>query len=349
MAVSVQPVWRTAQVVDVRDVAEGVRRITLEYPENHKGAPGSHIDVRLAGKSGTLQRSYSLVDSTAEDRLLTVSVLRSPTSRGGSAGMHGLRVGDRIEATQPLQNFPLSVGAPRYVLVAGGIGITAVHAMAQVLKARKADYQLIYVGRSRSIMAYLEDLTETHGSRLTVHVDDEGSPLVVDKLLDQLRADPRAAATELYLCGPIRLMDHIRRGWEQRDLPTTNLRFETFGNSGAWEPQDFLVRIPRLDQEVLVQANETMLEAFERSGVDVMYECRKGECGLCQVSILHVEGQLDHRDVFLSAREKSVNKSACACVSRAVAVGTPALLESDSAAQPAGHPSSRAVLTVDLS
>ncbi|WP_432559688.1 PDR/VanB family oxidoreductase [Granulicoccus sp. GXG6511] len=348
MAVSIQPEWRTVRVVDTEDVAEGVRRVTFEYPESHKGAPGSHVDLRLPWGDSLIERSYSLVDSIEDDPLLTITVMLSPTSRGGSAAVHALRPGDQLEATQPLQNFPLSVGAKQYLLIAGGIGVTAVHAMAQVLKARGADYRFVYVGRSRAIMAYLDDLIETHGSRIEIHIDDEGSPLIVDDLLDSVCAEPAANSTELYLCGPIRLMDHVRRGWEQRHLPQTNLRFETFGNSGSWAPQDFLVRIPRLEKEIAVQADETMLEAFERSGLDVMFECRKGECGLCQVSILHVDGHVDHRDVFFSPKEKAVNKSACACVSRAVASGTPALLESDSVAQPEVHPGSRAVLTVDL-
>ena len=68
--------------------------------------------------------------------------------------------------TQPLQNFPLRVGAPRYVLLAGGIGITAVAEMARVLRHVGADYTLVYVGRGRDRMAYVVELAELHGDRL---------------------------------------------------------------------------------------------------------------------------------------------------------------------------------------
>lgn len=348
MAASAHAIWQPVTVVETRDVADGVRRVTLQYPRKYKSTPGSHIDIRLPHDSGSLQRSYSLVDSNKDDEFLTISVLRSPTSRGGSATVHRLQVGDQLEGTQPLQDFPLSVGAVRYLLLAGGIGITAVHDMARVLNARGADYHLVYVGRSRSIMAYLDDIVETHGDRVSVHVDDEGSSLDVDAFLDSVCAEPTARSTELYLCGPIRLMDHVRRGWEQRGLPGPNLRFETFGNSGSWAPQDFVVRIPRISKEVVVDANETMLEAFERSGLEVMSDCRRGECGLCQVSILQIDGQVDHRDVFFSAKEKAVGHAVCACVSRAVSAGTPPLTETDSPAQPEQTPASRAVLTIEL-
>ena len=140
------------------------------------------------------------------------------------------------------------------------------------------------------------------------------------------------------MCGPIRLMDAVRRGWENRGLPATNLRFETFGNSGAWAPQDFVVRIPRLGVETRVDANATMLEALERAGVEMMFDCRKGECGLCQVSVLGLDGQLDHRDVFYSDRQKQTGTSMCCCVSRVVS------------AAPAADPGERpaAVLTIDV-
>ncbi|MGO4436081.1 ferredoxin reductase, partial [Paenarthrobacter sp. RAF9] len=129
------------------------------------------------------KRSYSVVDSSEDGRRVAISVFRAPQSRGGSVFMQGLEVGDQLEITQPLQNFPLRVGAPRYVLLAGGIGITAMVNMARVLRNIKADYTLVYAGRSRAAMAYLPQLEALHGDALRVHVDDEGTALKVDELL----------------------------------------------------------------------------------------------------------------------------------------------------------------------
>ena len=146
--------------------------------------------------------------------------------------MHGLRVGDTLLTTQPLQNFPLRVGAQRYVLLAGGIGITAIIGMARVLKALKADYTFVYAGRNRPSMAYLSELQRLHGDRLQVYVDDEGIPLDVSTMINEIAADPHREHAELYMCGPIRLMDAVRRYWATCELPIYNLRYETFGNSG---------------------------------------------------------------------------------------------------------------------
>jgi vanillate O-demethylase ferredoxin subunit len=128
---------------------------------------------------------------------------------------------------------------------------------------------------------------------------------------------------ELYMCGPIRLMEEIRRTWERDDRDPTALRYETFGNSGWYEPTPFDVEVPRLGVTVSVGTGESMLEALERSGVDMMYDCRRGECGLCEVTILGLDGTVDHRDVFYSERQKAPNTKMCCCVSRVTAAGGP--------------------------
>jgi ferredoxin-NADP reductase len=270
--------------------------------------------VPLAGRVDT--RSYSVVESNDDGSRLTISVLHTAASRGGSAYMHALRVGDTLRTTQPLQNFPLRIGAPRYVLLAGGIGITALVEMARVLRALKADYTLLYVARSADRMAYREQLAELHGDRLQVFLDQEGSPLDVPALVKEVAAG--ADQTELYMCGPIRLMDAVRRAWREEQLPLHNLRFETFGNSGWFDPEEFLVSVPRLGIETVVGTDTTMLEALSAAGADLMYDCRKGECGLCLVDVREVVGTLDHRDVFLSERQQAAGTKVCTCVSRAV-------------------------------
>ncbi len=328
--------WQSAEVLETTDVADGVRRIVLRPRHPHRAAPGSHLDVEVTEGGRTIRRSYSVVRSEEEGRSWTISVQLAPASRGGSRAMHALQAGDSLRVSHPLQNFPLGVGAPRYVLVAGGIGITALVAMASALRRRGDDYSLVLVGRSRSVLPYVDELEADHGDRLRLHVDDEGTGLDVGSLLDEVATSARASETELYVCGPIRLMDAVRREWSGHGLPGPNLRFETFGNSGAWAPEPFRVRIPALEREVTVGADVSMLDALEDAGVEVMWDCRKGECGLCAVRVLGCDGHIDHRDVFLSDEQKGHTTTLCACVSR-VASGD----------DPAATPGSR-TLTIDL-
>lgn len=316
MTTSAHPDWRTGRVVASARVARDVQQITIQRPAGGRAAPGSHLDVRVRVGDTTDVRSYSIVESDDDGSLLTISVLRVPRSRGGSVFMHLLAPGDEVLVTQPLQNFPLSVGAPRHVLLAGGIGITAVAAMARVLRGKGADYTLVYVGRSRERMAYVDELARLHGDRLRLHVDADRTPLDVAGLVGSIRSHRLGTATELYMCGPIRLMDAVRREWDSAGLPPTHLRFETFGNSGWFLPEEFVVTIPQRAVEATVRSNETILEALTRAGVDLMYDCRKGECGLCLLDVERVDGTLDHRDVFLSADQKAGGRSISTCVSR---------------------------------
>ncbi len=315
-----QPTWQTGRVVSSVAVASDVRRITVERPPVGRAAPGAHVDVRVPIGGDTDIRSYSVVDSNDTGDRTTISVLRVSQSRGGSAYMHRLVAGDELVLTQPMQNFPLRVGAPRYVLLAGGIGITALMDMARVLRGVRADYTLVYAGRSRDRMAYLDDLAALHGPRLQVHVANEGRLLDVAELVRSIDTGPWRGATELYMCGPIRLMDTVRRDWEGAALPTANLRFETFGSSGWYQSEEFVARIPRLGIEATVGPQETLLDALTRAGADLMYDCRRGECGLCVLDVGHVAGTIDHRDVFLSAAQKSSRRSITTCVSRVAPV-----------------------------
>lgn len=227
--------------------------------------------------------------------------------------MHGLVEGDELACTQPLQNFELRPGAHRYVLLAGGVGITAVIEMGRVLHRLGQDYRFVYVGRSRAQMAYLDELAALHGDRLEVHADDEGSALDVEALVGGL---PEQGRTEVYMCGPIRLMDAVRRSWLAHGRPVADLRYETFGSSGWFEPEAFEVEIPELGLRTVVEPDSSLLESLAAAGADMMYDCRKGECGLCEVRIGALQGRVDHRDVFLSDDEKSTDATLCICVSR---------------------------------
>lgn len=319
--------WRPCRVVETELVADRTRRITLERPTaaGRPADPGSHLDVRVPVGGATDVRSYSIVESDPTGRRLTVTVRLADHSRGGSSYLHTLQVGDTVEATRPLQDFPLLLGADGYVLLAGGIGVTALVGTARALARAGADYRVVYVGRSRAAMAYVELLAEEHGDRLELRIDDEGTPLDVDALVADVAARP--GRQELLMCGPVRLMDAVRRAWAHVGLSPVDLRFETFGNGGWWDAEAFEVSVPELGVSATVAPDQTALEALEAAGADLMWDCRKGECGLCEMAVTDLDGRLDHRDVFLSDRQKDEGKRVCLCVARAVASdGAPARL-----------------------
>lgn len=310
--------WGPARVLDVCEVAQYVRRVVVE-PErlDAPAPPGSHVDIGVFVNGRADVRSYSVVGSGAYGSEIILGVQLARQSRGGSAYMHQLRRGQEVQITQPLQNFPLNYGRPGYVLAAGGIGITALVGMGKALKARGADYRFVYGARSRGLMAFVDDLVGEHGNRMDLRIDDEGRPLDVGELVASV-----PAGGELYVCGPTPMLDAIKAEWARAGRRPAELRFETFGSSGRFAPEAFRVRIPRLGLETTVPSDVSMLEALEACGADMMYDCRRGECGLCQVKVLDVTGGIDHRDVFLSDAQHEKNDRLQSCVSRVVSPRT---------------------------
>lgn len=311
MATAHTVAWQQATVRESTPLTDRIHRIALSPDIAHRIDPGAHVDVRIHVGGESVTRSYSVVEPLGYGGDFAISVLRGDASRGGAAVMHALRPGDRVDVTNPLQDFPFRHGARRYVFLAGGVGITAILGMARAARAAGAEYRMLYCGRSRDAMAYLDDLLAEHGDRLRPHVGDEGTSLDVSELVAQIGADD-----ELYMCGPIRLMDAVRREWQAAGRPAANLRYETFGNSGWYDAQPFRVRIPASGIECIVSSSQTLLEALEDAGADAMFDCRKGECGICEARVVSVTGEIDHRDVFYSERQRDANSKMCPCVSR---------------------------------
>lgn len=306
--------WTTAILRATRDLTPGIREFTLAPEGGATPYPtGSHLCLRVLVEGKTDLRRYSLVGEQPQDGCWRIAVKREEPGRGGSRYMWSLPVGARLEVAPPDSFFQLSRDAPGYLLVAGGIGITPIRGMATSLRRRGAPFRMLYGGRSRSEMAYLEELEAELGERLDAFPDEAGRRM--DLAAEFARLPPEG---EAYVCGPLGLLEAAKREWRQAGRPVSRLVFETFGSSGRHPTLPFTVRVPRLGLEVPVPAASSMLDALEAAGVGVLSDCRRGECGLCAMEVLEAEGTLDHRDVFFSDHQHAEGHRICACVSRMV-------------------------------
>jgi ferredoxin-NADP reductase len=303
--------WSGARLRATRDLGPDIRLLEIE-PEGAFAAttPGSHIDIVVAVDGRTEVRSYSLVGPCA-DGCYRIAVKRLPDGRGGSIGMWRLEAGQRLTISPPSNSFELSYGRPEYLLIAGGIGITPIYTMALALLQAGANFRLLYAARSRRDLALADDLTRHIAGRLQLFVSEEGQR--IDIAGEIARLDPRG---ELYACGPFGMLEAAKRHWHEAGRPAAQLRYETFGSGGSLAAVPFRIRIPRLGLEIDVPANRSMLEALEEAGVDMIFGCRRGECGLCALPIVEAPVGVDHRDVFFSPEEKATNSRLCTCVSR---------------------------------
>ncbi|MDQ4059956.1 MAG: PDR/VanB family oxidoreductase [Pseudomonadota bacterium] len=314
--------WRGARLRATRDLTPDIRLFEIEPSGGFVApTPGSHINIAVQIGERPDTRSYSVV-GLCRDGLYRIAVKLLGNSRGGSAYMWRLRPGARLDISGPGNHFELSRDRPDYLLVAGGIGITPIYTMALALAEAGARFRLLYACRRRQDLAFADELRERIGDRLELFVSEEGRRIDLGAEIAHLAPDG-----ELYVCGPIPMLDAAKRHWQESGRPVDRLRFETFGNSGRFAPEPFKVLIPRLGREIEVPRNQTMLEALEAAGIEMIYDCRRGECGLCALKILATDGIVDHRDVFFSDEEKAENAKLLTCVSRvaggSITVDTP--------------------------
>jgi ferredoxin-NADP reductase len=305
--------WRSARLQSVRDLTPEIRLFEIEPSgEFMAPTPGSHINVVVQIKDRPDIRSYSVVGPCA-DGCYRIAVKRLGDTRGGSAYMWTLAPGAQMTVSTPGNHFELSRGRPDYLLLAGGIGITPIFTLALSLAQAGAKFRLLYACRRRLDLALADELQGRIGDRLQTFVSEEG--MRVDLEAEIARLD---VGGEFYVCGPIRMLEAAKRAWAQSGRPLAQLRFETFGSGGRFAAEPFKVRIPRLGLEVDVAINQTMLEALEAAGIDMIFDCLRGECGLCALPIIETDGIVDHRDVFFSEDEKAANGKLCTCVSRVI-------------------------------
>jgi ferredoxin-NADP reductase len=304
--------WHPATVRAHRDLSPTVREFEIR-PEGgtRPWSVGSHLNVqvRIHGRDET--RSYSLVGLPGDAEGYRIAVKLAQPSRGGSRHMWSLEAGAELKVGEPNNHFELPLGAPQYLLVAGGIGITPIVGMAQLLHMRGADVRMRYAARNAAEFAFGDTLHGALGERLQTFADDAGQRIAFADEIAALHPDAL-----LLMCGPLPMLDAVRAAWVQSGRPQANLRFETFGNSGAAANQAFWVKLPRHGLELTVPADRTLLDVLNDAGVDTLFDCKRGECGLCAVDVVEAQGAIDHRDVFFSAHEKRSNQRLCACVSR---------------------------------
>lgn len=268
---------------------------------------GAHIEFDL-GPAG--KRSYSLIDWPTVSNLYTVAVQHEEAGEGGSKAMHALSVGNAIEVAQPLNNFPILDGAEPVLLLAGGIGITPMISMATHLRNQGRTFQLHYTARDNSRMGFAAPLKEAFTDAVSLYLDGT-NPLDLTKLM---RA--QAPGTVVYLCGPRGMIDAARTAAIEAGLSEESIHIELFTTAEAREGDTaFEVEISSSGQVVNVAADQSIIEALESAGVDVMYDCQRGDCGICQCDV--ISGVPDHRDVVLSDAERASGSVMQICVSRA--------------------------------
>lgn len=305
------------------DPAQGIRMLSLQPADAAGPLPafeaGAHISVAVTLPDGQQdRRQYSLIDlegspnSHGTPAEYVIAVRLDESGRGGSRFMHqGLGVGDTVDILPPRNDFPLKPSSRRAFLIAGGIGVTPLASMAAACVAQGRPVRMVYAGRGKASMALAPELSALLGDSISLHCDEEvGGPIDLQSLFGEIRSED-----EVYACGPTPMLDALIAEAARRQWAPDRLNFELFGaakplaGDGAFD-----LVLARTQRTLVVPADQSILDVLIAEGLDPLYDCKRGECGVCAVDV--VSGEVDHRDYVLTDREKATNKVMHMCVSR---------------------------------
>lgn len=271
---------------------------------------GAHIDIKLP--SG-LMRQYSLCGDPADRSCYRIAVRRVAASRGGSTEIHSeFGVGSALRISLPRNAFPLAIGGynqrtTAVRLIAGGIGITPILPMLRVLDRLAMPWSLIYCGRERDSMAFIDEL-ESYGDRVTLYIDqDAAGPPAAEALLGDLDA-----GSAVYTCGPPVMLAALRTALAARS--DVEFHYERFSAAPVVDGQQFEIELCSTAEVITVAADQTALAAILEARPDATYSCQQGFCRSCVVRV--TGGIAEHRSTSLSPAEVKAGYF-LPCVSRA--------------------------------
>ncbi|MFM0202474.1 PDR/VanB family oxidoreductase [Paraburkholderia fungorum] len=298
------------RLTSIRYAADDINLYEMRRPDNAAlpaAGPGAHIDVHLPNG---IMRQYSLVTADGDPRAYVIGIKRDRASRGGSIFIHDrLRVGQKLTVGGPRNNFPLLESVEHTVLVAGGIGITPIWAMAQRLLKLGRSFELHYACRERREAAFLEQLVAMPQAHLHVDSESGGQPLDIAAIV--ARAPQHS---HYYCCGPLPMLSAYEAATASLDAAQVHAEYFMPKAAAACEG-GYVVELHRTGQTFAIPEGKTILQVLREGGVAAPYSCEEGICGACQVKV--VAGTPDHRDSVLSEREKQAGDTMLICCSGA--------------------------------
>ncbi|MDE1180491.1 PDR/VanB family oxidoreductase [Paraburkholderia sp.] len=290
-----------------------IRRLLLVPAD---GAPlpafsaGAHIGLQVPIDGRTQRRAYSLVNAPDHTDHYEIAVQLEAASSGGSRWVHRLETGAELDVSVPRNDFPLDAATRHALLIAGGIGITPILAMARALDAAGTAYALHYAAREAVSMAYRDDVLTMPAATCWL---DGGDPRNGMPLADTIGAPQDGR--HLYVCGPRPLIEAVLAQAKTLGWPDAQVHSELFAAAqDSTGDTAFEVVLKASNVTLNVAADKTILDAMIDAGLDPLYDCRRGDCGVCTTQV--IDGTPDHRDICLSGQDRA-RGDFCPCVSRA--------------------------------
>jgi ring-1,2-phenylacetyl-CoA epoxidase subunit PaaE len=330
------PQFHRLKVSSVAPAASDALRISFEVPlhlqDDYRFAPGQHLTLRTQLQGQEVRRAYSICSTLGEG--LCVGVRRVP---GGvfSEWLHSsVKPGDTLEVMSPDGRFGAALAAqPKHVLlVAGGSGITPMLSIIKTLLTTTSNTRctLVYGNRDAAGTMFkdeLDALKDSHLHRFSKHMvfsrENADSALHSGRIDAAKVADFVRFAGALdaaFVCGPHAMNDDVQAALLSAGLALHNIHIERFGiaptaingaavapmhSSQSGDARQATVTFVRdgLRRDVpFSSADDSILAAAARAGLDMPYSCKSGVCATCRAKVLEGQVRMD-RNFALEATE----------------------------------------------
>ena len=304
---------QTVRVVDIEELTPRIKRFRLVSANGGRLAsfsPGSHVAVEILSEQKIKRNSYSLCSSPYQTDFYDLAVLLEEDSRGGSKYLHQISIGTELNVGFPKNSFCLNSLAKKYILIAGGIGITPFISMLANFSIFSTPFELHYAARSIKECAFYNFIQQEYGNLVKFYFSDRQERLDPKQILKQ-----QPLGTHVYLCAPPSLRSDCSSAASALGYPSSAIYRELFGAVKTNQVKPFTAVLAQSEIEIKVPKDKTLLEALEAAGISPNYSCRAGGCGACEVKV--IAGEINHFDSYYSPEEKAEQNRILTCISRA--------------------------------
>jgi ring-1,2-phenylacetyl-CoA epoxidase subunit PaaE len=278
-----------------------------------------------------VRRSYSVCESPFEDVMPTIAVKRVPGGRMSNYLNDHVKEGDLIEAMPPMGKFfvdPEPARSHQYVLFGGGSGVTPLKSILRTILKEEPNSKvtMVYANRDEESIIFkneLQELSQTHADRFKlIHVLEKGSMgdghltgrLNTMSIVGILKNLPENYTNSSYfICGPGPMMETVKQALVQGQVQENRIHIEYFTavekdvNEAASKASDeeasdgiitrtVTVSLYGDEEQVVVNPDQTILEAAQDAGMDPPYSCTVGVCTTCRARVEQGKVIMDERE-----------------------------------------------------
>lgn len=301
-------------VTDIEQVTPLIKVFTLKDPAG-KPLPGfsggSHVIVLIPDEGKIYRNPYSLMSTPFDTTSYKIGVRRQDNGRGGSRGMHDdVRVGMTLHITHPINNFPLNRRSLKHIFIAGGVGVTPIISQIHDLQVGSIPYEFHYAVRNLEHAGMKKFIDKDDIGSTSMYYDSADAQIDFNEILGN-----QPLGSDVYICGPASMIEAVVASARALGWADSHIHWEEFVETATGEA--FEAFLQKANMRVMVPPELSLLEAIEGAGVEMPYLCRGGACGHCETDVIALDGEIIHRDIWLSDEDKAGNRKMMPCVSRA--------------------------------